>query len=134
MVDYSQATLPEVTERKYYKWRSIGDGVFSQLGWKIAYYVTHKHKEQLIDKPKTLVHEIHLDCFVLIEDSWVYSCSIINRTNEKKHLCLGGPLAGQLKAGSQATEYTVFNSSIGARHNKGGVNTVLIHKELLEKT
>jgi len=127
--------FPLVTERKYYKWRSIGDQVFSQLGWNIAHYATQKYKEQLVDKPKTLVHEIHLDCFVLIGDIWSYSCTIINRSVEKKHLCIGGPLAGQILAGIQAPDYLVFNSALGARRNKDDIKftTVLIHNELLKK-
>lgn len=133
MASVHHQSFPAVTERKYYKWRSIGDQVFGQLGWKILNCATQKHKEQLLDKPKTLVHEIHWDCFVLIEDSWIYSCTVINKSNEKKHLCIGGPLAGQLLAGTQAPEYLVFNSAVGSRRNKDSVNTVLIYKELLKK-
>lgn len=125
--------FPEVTERKYYKWRYHGDQFFTQLGWTISKYGSYEYKTLKVHKPKTLVHETHLDCFVLIGDDWNYSCSIINQSVEKKHLCIGGPLAGQLLACSQAPDYLVFNSAVGARQNKGGVNTVLIHNELLKK-
>lgn len=120
--------FPSVTERKYYKYASQGMDVFKGTGFTIKAYKCVHHRTNVVDKPKQVCHETHNDFFVLINNEWEYCCSVIDVSKEKKQRCIGGPLDGQLKAESQALEYTRFNSF----NRSSKINTVLIHNELLK--
>lgn len=105
--------FPPVTQRVYYKYSYIGCDFLEQLGFEVEDYDSAEYQVITKEKDKTLVIETHDDHFVLINGSWVYSCSTISKSTEKKHFCVGGPFAGQFKASSQAPDYSVFNNSSG---------------------
>ena len=129
MAQFTAKMAPAVTERKYLDYRWQGDSFFSNLGFKIQRSATLEIQEVSRETPKNVITETHYDQFVMIEGKWVYSCSTIITGREKKQLCVGGPLGGQFKAGSQAPEYTAFNNA----YNRGSsdLKTVLIWNQLL---
>ena len=122
------ASLPVVTNRKYYRHEAIGSKFFLEMGWKIQKHYFYSYKELTVNRPTLLEHRTYRDHFVLIEGQWIYSCTVIDKTREWKHLCIGGPLAGQFLAASQTTGYIIFDP-----RGSYGLKSVLIHTEILKK-
>jgi len=103
--------FPPVTNRVYYKYSHIGTDLLKQLGFDIEDYDEEQYQVITKENEKTVATETHYDHFVFTNSSWAYSCSTISRSIDKKHFCVGGPLNGQLKAQSQACDYSVFNNA-----------------------
>lgn len=131
MAKTSSKHFPPVTQRVYYKYSYTGVEFFQQLGLEIDDYDSAEYQVITKEKDKTLVIETHDDHFVLINGSWTYSCSTISKSNEKKHFCVGGPLAGQVKASSQAPDYSVFNNSTSGCDVLD--NTLLIWNQIMTR-
>lgn len=125
----SRIVFPEVTDRKYYDNRWQGHEFFVQLGFNIEDYHSTLFKTETSETAKKFQTKDHYDDFVFCNGGWLYSCTTILISTEKKQLCIGGPLDGQWKSQTQAPEYTVFNNTDRSFEDH---KTVLLYTEFLK--